>query len=156
LFVALVCTVSRSSALGLIAGIGVILLLRGLSKRVLVFASVIAIGVLASAPKLIEIAGTYGKFDLANGGSAAARVVAWLRALRILADHPIIGVGFNTTAFVQEQYGWERLGTGAYSIDGGLLFVAVMTGVCGLAVFSYLLVTVARRALAVWRDLAAP
>jgi hypothetical protein len=155
LFVALVCTVSRSSALGLIAGIAVILLLRGLSKRVLVFAGVIAAGVLASAPKLIAIAATYGKFDIA-GGSAAARVVSWLRAFRILADHPFIGVGFNTVGFVQEQYGWERMGTGAYSIDGGLLFVAVMTGVCGLAVFIYMLAVIARRSLAVWRDLDVP
>jgi hypothetical protein len=151
LFVALVCTVSRSSALGLIAGVGVILLLRGLSKRVLVFASAIAVGVLASAPKLVAIAASYGKFDL-EGGSAAARLFAWARALRLLADHPVIGVGFNTTAFVQEQYGWERMGSGTYSIDGGLLFVAVMTGVSGLAVFIYLLTIVARRALAVWRD----
>src|SRR5215510_851980 len=152
LFVALVCTVSRSSALGLIAGLGIILLLRGLSKRVLLFASVIALGVLASAPKLLALAATYGKFDVTEGSSAAARVVSWLRALRMLADHPIIGVGFNTTGFVQEHYGWARLSTGAYSIDGGLLFVAVMTGVCGLAVFIYFLSIIARRALAVWRD----
>jgi hypothetical protein len=155
-FVALVCTVSRSSALGLIAGMTVILIVRGLSKRILAFACVIGVGVLAALPKLIAIAATYGKFDVSSGGSAAARVVAWLRAIEILADHPIIGTGFNTVGFVQEKYGWGRLGTGAYSFDGGLLFVAVMTGVVGLAVFLYMLAVVSRRSLAVWRDLSVP
>lgn len=152
LFVALVCTVSRSSALGLVAGMMVILVLRGLSKRLLAFACVIGVAILAALPKLIAIAATYGKFDVSSGGSAAARVVAWLRALEIFADHPIIGIGFNTLGYVHKKYGWTTIGTGGASFDGGLLFVAVMTGVCGLAVFLYILTAIARRSLAVWRD----
>ena len=154
-FVALVCTVSRSSAVGLIAGLIVILVERGLSKKLLAFGGAVVLALLAAAPKLIEYAASYGKFDL-NGGPVALRVMAWIKAITIFADHPIIGIGFNTLGFVQESYGWERMGAGSYSIDGGLLFVAVMTGVCGLAVFLYLLATIARRSRAVWRNRALP
>jgi O-antigen ligase len=150
LFVALVLTLSRSGALGLVSGVATILLARGLSKRLLRWIVVVTGLVLLALPKLITFASSYGKFS--TGGSAAARVVSWVQALRVFRDHPLFGIGFNTFGFVQERYGYTRFGTAAYSSDGGLLFIAVLTGVVGLAVYMWMLYAIVRRCRAIWRD----
>jgi hypothetical protein len=150
LFVALVLTLSRSGALGLVAGVGTILLVRGLSKRLLRWIVAVVVLVLVALPKLITFAAAYGKFS--SGGSAAARVLSWVQAFRVFRDHPVFGIGFNTFGFVQERYGFVRFGTAAYSSDGGLLFIAVLTGVVGLAVYVWMLWAIVRRCRAIWRD----
>jgi hypothetical protein len=150
LFVALVLTLSRSGALGFVAGIGTILLVRGLSKRLLRWIFAVAVLVAVALPKLLTFAAAYGKFS--TSGSAAARVVSWLQALRVIRDHPFFGIGFNTFGFVQERYGYTRFGAAAYSSDGGLLFIAVLTGVVGVSVYIWLLWAIVRRCRAIWRD----
>jgi O-antigen ligase len=150
LFVALVLTLSRSGALGFIAGVGTILLVRGLSKRLLRWIVAIGALVLLALPKLIAFGAAYGKFT--TGGSAAARVVSWLQALRVFRDHPLFGIGFNTYGFVQERYGYARFGAASYSSDGGLLFIAVLTGIVGVSVYVWMLSTIIRRCRAIWRD----
>jgi O-antigen ligase len=150
LFVALVLTLSRSGALGFVAGIGTILLVRGLSKRLLRWMLVIAALIAAALPKLLTFAAAYGKFS--TSGSAAARVVSWLQAARVFRDHPVFGIGFNTFGFVQERYGYIRFGAAAYSSDGGLLFIAVLTGVVGVSAYIWMLWTIIRRCRAIWRD----
>jgi len=150
LFVALVLTLSRSGALGFVAGIGTILLVRGLSKRLLRWIFAIAVLVVTALPKLLTFAAAYGKFS--TSGSAAARVVSWLQALRVFRDHPFFGIGFNTFGFVQERYGYTRFGAAAYSSDGGLLFIAVLTGIVGVSIYIWLLWAIVRRCRAIWRD----
>jgi O-antigen ligase len=88
--------------------------------------------------------------------SALTRVASWIRAIRIFSDHPVLGIGFNTYAFVQESYGYVRLGNGTYSVDGGLLFIALMTGLVGVSVYIAMLVIVVRRCRHVWRSADAP
>lgn len=154
LFAALVATLSRSSFLGLFAGSMLIVGVRGISRRAVRALVVLALLGLAAAPRILEFAASYGKLGI--DASALTRVSAWLRAIRIFSDHPILGVGFNTFAFVQERYGYVRLGAGTYSVDGGLLFIAVMTGVVGLAIFVAMLVVVVGRCRRVWRHRTAP
>ncbi len=150
LFVALVLTLSRSGALGFIAGVATILLVRGLSKRLLRWTAVIAALIVLALPKLIPFAAAYGKFS--TSGSAAARVASWIELVRVFREHPVFGVGFNTFGFVHERLGFERFGAAAYSSDGGLLFIAVMTGVVGLLVYVWMLWTIVRRCRRIWRD----
>lgn len=150
LFVALVLTLSRSGALGLVAGVMTILLVRGLSKRLLRSLMIVGVLIVAALPQLVAFGRAYGKFS--TSGSAAARVVSWIQALRVFADHPVFGIGFNTFGFVQERYGYVRFGTAAYSSDGGLLFIAVLTGVVGLSVYIWMLSSIIRRCRAIWRD----
>ncbi len=150
LFVAIVLTLSRSAAVGLVAGVGVVLLARGLSKRLLRAMMVIALLVAAAAPKLIAFGRAYGKFS--TDGSAATRLISWARAWAVFRDHPLFGVGFNTFGYVSEHYGADRMGSAAYSSDGGLLFIAVMTGVVGLAVYLSLLTLIVTRCRRIWRD----
>jgi O-antigen ligase len=150
LFGALVLTLSRSGALGLVVGVGTILLVRGLSKRLLRWILFVSALILAALPKLVSFAAAYGKFS--TEGSAAARVLSWVQALRVFRDHPLFGIGFNTFGFVQERYGYVRFGTAAYSSDGGLLFIAVLTGVVGASVYVWMLLSIIRRCRSIWRD----
>jgi len=151
LFTALVLTLSRSAALGLIVGSTVLLIARGLSKRMLRLVVAIGVLVLAAAPLLLKFAAQYGKLKF--DASAAARLVSWLHAFEALRDHPIIGVGFNTFGYVLERaYGVERFGAASYSSDGGLLFIAAMTGLVGLAVYCWMLLQIIKRCRSIWRD----
>jgi O-antigen ligase len=152
LFVALALTVSRSAILGLITGVVVLVGVRGISRRLLRLALAAGVLVLAALPKLIQFGMAYGRFSVGSGTSAGARVISWLQALRVFRDNPVFGIGFNTYGYVNEKYGGIRLGTSAYASDGGLLFVAVTTGLVGLAVYLWMLWTVSSNARRVWRD----
>jgi O-antigen ligase len=127
-----------------------ILAVRGLSRRMLRFGALVALIVAAASPKLVQYAESYSKLQV--DASALTRVTNWLRALRVFLDNPIIGVGFNTFGYVGESYGWPRKGLAGNSTDGGLLFIAVMTGVVGLTLYMTMLVAVIRRCRRVWRD----
>jgi hypothetical protein len=148
LIAALLLTASRSSALALVCGGIVVLMIRGVGKRFMKFAA-IAVGAIAVAtPWLLEFAKQYNKLEI--DASALTRLVAWARGLRVFADHPILGVGMNTWGFVQERYGFQRFGAASYAIEGGLFFVAVMTGLVGLAVFIVMLSASLMRARTTW------
>jgi O-antigen ligase len=150
MFAALVLTLSRSSLIALFAGTTLILATRGLSKKMLRVVFVVALLTLVALPQIIAFGMSYNKLGL--DASAMARVVAWLSAVRVFVDNPVLGVGFNTYGFVQERYGIERVGASSYSTEGGLLFIAVMTGVVGLAIFIWMLSIVFRRCRQVWRN----
>jgi O-antigen ligase len=150
LFAAILMTASRSSLLALFVGGVLIVLSRGVSRRLLKFGAVAAIGLAVAMPALIQFARKFNKLGLDT--SAVARFVMWTRGLRIFSDHPVIGIGFNTYGYVQERYGFARLYASSYGIDGGLLFIAVMTGIVGLALYLGMIGLVWRRARRVWRD----
>jgi O-antigen ligase len=152
---ALVATLSRSSFLALAVGLVFIVAVRGISRRMLRFGMLIGVLVLATLPKLISYAEKFHKLTVSDA-SAMGRVVAWLRALRIWADHPIFGIGFNTYGYVAERYGGVRAGAPSFSSDGGLLFIAVMTGLVGLALYLGMLALVVRRCRRIWRSAAMP
>jgi O-antigen ligase len=154
MFAALVATLSRSSFIGLFVGGTVILLVRGVSRRMLRFGALLLLVVVAALPKLVQFAQMYSKLSV--DASAMTRVTNWLRAIRIFADNPIIGVGFNTYGYVAERYGYARVGLSGNSTDGGLLFIAVITGVVGLSLYLTMLATVVRRCRRVWRDESMP
>jgi O-antigen ligase len=150
IFSAQVATLSRSSFVALFVGGMIILSVRGVSRRMLRFGAMVGVVVAAASPKLIEYAQSYSKLQV--DASAMTRVTNWLRALRVFADNPIIGVGFNTFGYVGESYGWPRKGLAGNSTDGGLLFIAVMTGIVGLTLYLCMLGVVVRRCRRVWKD----
>lgn len=150
LLVALLSTLSRSSLLGLMVGTLLIVAVRGVSRQLLRAVAVVSVAFLAALPRILQFAKGYNKLSI--DASALSRVANWLQAIRILADNPWIGVGFNTYGFVQEGYGGLRMGASSYSVDGGLLFIAVMTGAVGLVLYLAMLWLVGRRCRAIWRD----
>ena len=150
LVTALVITMSRSSMLAFVAGLAVMaLLVRRVTWRALA-GSLLAIGVgLMAAPWLWRMADSFDRLSL-NDASLLTRFVNWSRALTVLADHPIVGVGFNTYGFVQLRYGFANLSQSAFGLDGGLLFIAVMTGFVGVTLYSILLFLVLQACNALW------
>src|SRR5205085_6856385 len=62
------------------------------------------------------------------------------------------GIGFNTYAFVQARRGFEIMNNSSYSVEGGLLFVAVMTGIVGLLAYLTMFWLVIRQCRRTWRD----
>lgn len=151
LFVALVLTLSRSSFLALVIAGLVLVSITGLSRRLLKWGAVLSLMVLAGLPKLLAFAATFNKLTIEDD-SATSRLVMWVRGLQVLADNPLMGIGFNTWGYVQERYGWERLGASSYAIEGGLLFIAVLTGVVGLSIYLVILALAAVRGRRVWRN----
>ena len=149
MFAGLVATLSRSGMLAFFIGCSVLLLVRGPSKKLLKFGAAIVLLLIPAAPMLVEFANQYRRFSVTDA-SAMGRVIVWQRAISTFLDYPWFGIGFNTYGFVQERRGFERLGGAAYSAEGGLLFVAVLTGIVGLTVYLGMLWFVIRRARRSW------
>lgn len=151
LFAALILTLSRSSFFAFLCGGLVILVARKLSKRVLRVSALLSLLVIPFLPRILDFALTYNKLSLADP-SLLARFVAWARAIQVFGDHPILGVGFNTYGYVQEHYGFGPIYVSSFGLDGGLLFIAVMTGVVGLLLYVGMTGWVLVRCRRVWRD----
>ncbi|HJQ20628.1 MAG TPA: O-antigen ligase family protein [Gemmatimonadaceae bacterium] len=151
LLVALVLTISRSGALAFLVGVFTIFAVRGLGRKMVRFLGVMLVALIASLPPLLRFASTYQKLGISDV-SAAARFIVWQRSIATFLDNPWFGIGFNTYGFVQERNGIERYGSATYSAEGGLLFIAVMTGIVGLAVYGVMLWLQYRRCRSVWRN----
>lgn len=148
LAIALVLTISRSSALATVVGGMLIIFVRAPSKRLLAVSVVLTLALVAAAPLWLPFALEFNKLSF-DDASGLHRLVQWGWALTVLLDHPIAGVGFNTYGFVHTRYTFSASAPGTFGLDGGLLFIAVMTGILGLALFGgmlWLLLRTARRA----------
>lgn len=154
LFVATLLTVSRSSVLALGVGVLVILAVRGLRIPLLRLIAAGTLVVLPFATLLLGLAAEYNK--LRFDASAAQRLIPWTRAVALVMEHPVLGVGFNAVAQAQREHGWVPVGGAGVSFDGGLLFVAAMTGLVGLAAYLQILRVVWSAARRTWRDPAHP
>jgi len=147
---AVILTLSRSAVLALGLGIVVLVAVRGLRTRLF---RVLVLGVLLLIPflsLLLTFAASFNKLGYDN--SAAQRLVPWVRAGRLLMEHPWFGVGFNAIKQAQEAHSWRMVGGADVSFDGGLIFVAAMTGIIGLWLYVRMLIRVSRGARHVWRD----
>jgi O-antigen ligase len=150
LLAALLLTLSRSSFLALAVGALVVLFARGVSARLMKIAAFVALLTIPFIPSLLRFAAGFNKLGV--DASALQRLVAWARALRVVADNAIIGVGFNTYGYVGRFYGFDATGTSAFALDGGLLFIAVMTGVVGVLLYVGMLALIVWRCRSVWVD----
>lgn len=91
---------------------------------------------------------TVGKFRETSGG----RIRLWRATPRIIADHPLIGIGAGNFPTVSPDYG--VLDAGAVPFDHAHdvpLTIAVETGLVGLALFVWFGVSVARAGLSALR-----
>jgi hypothetical protein len=149
LAVALVLTLSRSSVAAMLAGGALILAVRAPSKRLLAVSSALALGAIASAPLWLPFAIAFNKLSL-DDPSGLHRFVQWGWAARVFLDHPLTGVGFNTYGFVHARYTFSRSAPATFGLDGGLIFIAVMTGLVGVVLFGGMLWMLLRTARRGW------
>ncbi len=147
---AIVLSASRSSVLAAVVGVGVIVLARGLSRPLVKTLGVGALLLLPVIPAIVAFGTSMNKFSV--DASAAQRVVTWKRAFTLFSEHPFLGIGFNATRQAQAAKGWVFIGGGDTAFDGGLLFIMVMTGVIGAALYVLLLGRGVFSARRVWRD----
>jgi hypothetical protein len=155
LLAALLLTVSRGAVLAFCAGLLVVVAARGARPRLARAAGLVALAALPFVPALVSFASGFRKFSIDE--SAMARVQSWVRAVTVIGDNPVVGVGYNTYPYVRRAYGWavaDNLPAGG--LDGGLLFVTVLTGFVGLALYLGLLGVVLVRCRRLWRDRDAP
>jgi hypothetical protein len=80
----------------------------------------------------------------------------WLQAIRVIADYPLFGIGFNAYRYALESYGIRIIGASSYASEGGLLFVTALTGFVGLAVYCTMLWQIFARCRVIWRDMTVP
>lgn len=145
---ALVLTFSRSGYAGLAAGFAVLAVTR--ARHFLAPALLGALLVFLLVPRVQERVIGVRTVD----ETAQLRLQSWRNAVTVIADHPWLGVGFNTYRAVQVRYGFHNdpAAHAAGGSDSSLLTVAVTAGMVGLVVYggyvARLLATARRGALA--------
>ena len=154
LALALVLTLSRGSLLAGGAAAVTLIAMRGVSRRVLFAGMALLAAAIVGVPLLMDFAQGYGKLTL--DASALQRLLSWQRGVSLVSEHPWLGIGFNTVGFVAQRYGWVARGTSGFGLDGGLLFIAALTGLLGVVAFIRLLMAVAGSARTIWSDPDAP
>jgi len=130
-WVALILTLSRSSIIATLVGLSILTFRTRSFNRLLVpLAGFVLVAALV-ADRLIQFAGAYNKLTLL-GPSALTRLGDWLLAWRIFIDNPLLGVGYNTFGIIRSAYGSIGVGSGAFGSDGGILYMAAVSGILGV------------------------
>lgn len=150
----LLLTLSRSALLGFVIGIMVIVAARGLRLRLVKVFLAGAILLLPFISLLLSFASGFNKLGV--DGSAAQRLIPWTRAVILVRDHPWLGIGFNAYTQAQQARGWRPVGGAEIGLDGGLLFLAAMTGIIGVFCYVRFLGRVVGSARRIWRDSSEP
>lgn len=130
---ALLLTLSRGSALSALFAATTMLLVRGPTLRAARALLVAMLATVAAVPVLLPFAAEYAKLTI--DASALQRLLAWQKAVTLVSEYPWLGVGFNTVGFVLPRYGWNSVGASSFGLDGGLLFIAALTGSIGVTAF---------------------
>lgn len=136
-YLTLALTYSRASYLAFLVGVGVIALMRRSIKVIL-----IVILVLLATLFILPRPGGEG-VKLERTSSVKARAENYKYSLKIIKDHPFLGVGFNFYRYAQKDYGflkedWQTSHSGA-GADSSLFFVMSTTGLIGLSFYLWLL-----------------
>lgn len=149
--VALLLTGSRGGWIGCALSVAILCLLalqRGwLSPKV-----VLTIAAVAALLSLFFGAAVLDRLTGDDAGAAASRLPLARIALRVIRDHPILGVGANNYTTVLEAYVTaEVLGEYLYTVHNKYLLVWAETGIVGLVAFLGFLLAHIRRGWQVWK-----
>ncbi len=143
--VSLILTYSRSSIAAFAAGLIVFGIL---TKRVTL---VIGVTVLLAAGLMLAPHTGEGQ-NLLRTVSSYARLGNAERALGLIREKPIMGHGFNILRFIATERSWidertapSRAGNG---LDTSLLFVGATTGIIGIVIYGWLLISFLRPGIA--------
>lgn len=141
ILLAFVLTYSRSSIVALVGGGVVWALLTGYKK---------AVGLLLGAVLVMFLllpSSGEGR-NLFRSVSSFARIGNAERAITLIKEKPFLGHGFNLLRFVAKERSWlddttipSRAGAG---LDTGILFVGATTGMIGMGVYLWLLISLFR------------
>lgn len=133
--VAILLTFSRSALFMLLAGSGMLLILLKQKKLILgLVAILIAYVVIVSPSFSIE------NTNLLRSASTGARLETYGNAFAIYQDRPLLGVGFNSYRYAQQDYGFRKEqpkypSNADSGVDNSFLFVLATTGIIGFGAF---------------------
>lgn len=144
--VAVFLTYSRSALIMLlISGITFFVILNK-KKYILYLTGVVVLFIIVISPFFyIE------NIDLFRLNSGLARLADMQHSVKIIADHPLLGVGFNAFRYAQIRYNFapEVLSVpsnAASGVDTSILFVLATTGIIGLIAYGNLCVQLFKKA----------
>lgn len=134
---ALALTYSRGSFLAFAVGAGIML---GYKKHMRRW---IPLAMILFAVAAVFLSGAGEGRNLLRITSTNARIGNWLQSAELVRGSPIVGYGFNTLRFVQEQKVYvPETGVPSHSaagIDNSILFLLATTGVVGAIWYMWLL-----------------
>lgn len=143
---AIFLTFSRSAIIMLIVGWVVLSILMNKKKWLFVLAASLAL--------VFTISSKYFFIENINPFrvvSTESRLETARNAITIFADHPILGIGFNTYRFIQIRYGFREevralMSHADASPDNSFLFILATVGIIGSFGYGYLWLTILRKA----------
>jgi len=156
LLLALFATFSRAGYFGAVFGIGAVIILgwKKLAKKAKALIAVLilaaAVFFLTSSPPAggLVFARFFAIFNLSEG-SNSERIVNWNRAIKIIENYPLTGVGVGTYALEVDPRSKER---SAISAHNTYLDIAAEMGLGALAVWVFLLLISIIKLLSVFRS----
>ena len=142
LYLALLTTFSRSSYLMfLVSGLTLSFLKK--SGKIFISTAILFIILLIGFQTYSQFVAKSRGID--RGQSASFRVNTWEQGLNLFQKSPIFGIGFNAYRYAIKEYnlGDEQFiqSHGSSSNDSSLLFVAATTGVLGLIIYIYFIIS---------------
>lgn len=149
LLTALLLTYSRSAYLALLAGLGMLGLLRS-KKLILIGALVILLGLSVSdraRERVVNLVHTgqalFGIGAELPDATARLRLNSWNGAWTIIQDQPWLGIGYNSYRAAQGRYGFldDLTKHSATGSDSTLLTIWATTGLFGLLAYLWILTT---------------
>lgn len=148
-------TYSRGALLGLFVATGLALLLAGRPRQLLILVGLLATVVLLASwlPYPFNKFGTHGFLE-GGGLNSVKRLSRFEMTAAILADHPLVGLGFQGS---RDQFdAWypphrPSWGKGGRVLDSTYLTVFAETGLLGAGAMATFLLLVLRRGLVAWR-----
>lgn len=148
---AIFLTFSRSALLMLIVGAVSFLFLINKKKFVLLLFAVIVLFGLVVSPKFYD-----ENMNLFREASSKARLENYAFALRVIEDHPVVGVGFNSYRYTKPLYGADHDWVDSPShadagVDNSFLFVLATTGIIGSFCYVWFWLRLLRRLQGVLR-----
>jgi O-antigen ligase len=141
---ALAFSYARSAWLGLFGGLVTVGLLRGRKALLAILAGTVVLALLLFLlqPSVrLQIGEAYGQLE--DPMTKSSRVQLWSTVVKIIADHPLLGVGLGQVRGALVAYGCDL---GYSHPHNDLLNQAANAGLLGLAAFLWIWVTFLRKA----------
>lgn len=142
--IAIFLTFSRSALLMLIGGVFVYLFIIKRKKLILfLLGSIILFALIFSS--------NVENMNLFRRASSEARLDNYSTALKIISNHPLVGVGFNSYRYARKMHGikggWVNAPSHADAgVDNSFLFVLATTGIIGLFAYLFLWRSIVKKA----------
>lgn len=144
--IALLLTYSRSALLMVSVVVTIFFFMINRKRVLILFAVLVAVYIIAIAPRFYIIS-----INLFRTASTNARLYNYNSALKVIANNPLLGVGFDTFRYAKTKYGikegWAPAPSHADAgVDNSFLFLLATTGITGFTAYLFFLITLIKNA----------